>query len=236
MEKQDKSNTIRIIIMIIFCFAIVGISIFMIPVIKMLSSQEGRGKLKEIVESFGAWGPLMFVGIQVVQVVIAIIPGEPIEIIGGMLFGCFGGLFLCLAGILIGTVLIFYLVKWIGQPLVSVFVNSEKLKKYKILNDEKKLETLIFVLFLIPGTPKDALTYFVPLTKIRPKKYFVYSTIARIPSVISSTVVGTSIGKGKFAVSIIIFAITAAIGLVGILYNDKLFSNMKQKVKHKKKL
>ena len=130
---------------------------------------------------------MVFVLIQICQIVVAFIPGEPIEIISGMLFGSMMGFFLCMIGIVIGTVLVFYLVRWLGEPLVSAFVNSEKLKKYKILNDEKRLESLVFILFLIPGTPKDVLTYLVPLTKIRPKKYFVYSSIARIPSVIVIT-------------------------------------------------
>lgn len=229
MQKQNKKNTIKTIFLIIFLLAVIGMTIFMIPIIKMLPTTEGRQRLKELVESFGAWGEVAFLGIQITQVIIAFIPGEPIEIIGGMLFGTFGGLLLCLAGTLIGTVLIFYLVKWLGQSLVSVFVENEKLKKYKILNDEKRLETVVFILFLIPGTPKDALTYLVPLTKIKPSKYFILATIARIPSVISSTLVGSNIGKGNWLMSIIIFAATAAIGLVGILYNNRFISQKEQK-------
>lgn len=228
-NKKEDRKWAKYIGIIIFIIVMIGMTIFLIPVIKMLPTQEGRTKLKGIVESFGAFGPLMFILLQVVQIVIAIIPGEPIEIIGGMLFGGFFGFLLCMAGVLLGTVFIYYLVKWIGQPLVSAFVNSEKLSKYKILNDEKRLEALVFVLFFIPGTPKDALTYLIPMTKIKPSKYFLLATIARIPSIISSTFVGTNIGKGNWITSLVIFLITALVGFIGIKYNEKIVSKFKHK-------
>ena len=246
-KKLVKSKTILFTVLII---AIVA-AFFAVPFIRLLMTQEGRDKIKEVVlsvpilkllmtseglgiiqekvKSYGAFGSLIFIGLQVIQIVVAVIPGEPIEIIGGVLFGAFGGLFLCLIGSLIGTILVYYLVKWLGRHFVTSMVDNKKIHKLKILNDEKKLETLIFILFLIPGTPKDILTYFVPLTKIRPKKYFAYSTVARIPSIITSTFVGANIGKGHFLVSAIIFLITAAIGFVGILYNDRIVESIKSK-------
>ncbi len=233
MSNNENKKWVKYIGIIIFLVVMIGITIFLIPVIKMLPTEEGRTKLKGIVESYGAFGPLMFILLQVVQVVIAIIPGEPIEIIGGMLFGGFYGYLLCMAGVLLGTVFIYYLVKWIGQPMVSAFVNSEKLSKYKIFNDEKRLETLVFILFFIPGTPKDALTYLIPLTRIKPSKYFVYATIARTPSIISSTYVGTNIGKGNWKASIVIFLITALVGFIGIKYNDKIISRFRRKTNKK---
>ena len=228
-DKTEDKKWAKYAGIIIFLIVMIGMTIFLIPVIKMLPTEEGRTRLKDMVESYGAFGPLIFILLQVVQVVIAVIPGEPFEIIGGMLFGGFFGYVLCLAGVLIGTVFIYFLVKLIGQPLVSLFVNSEKLSKYKILNDEKRLETLVFILFFIPGTPKDALTYIVPLTKIKPSKYFLYSTLARTPSIISSTFVGTNIGKGHWGTGIIIFIVTAVVGFVGIKYNDAIIARFKQK-------
>ena len=82
---------------------------------------------------------------------------------------------------------------------------------------------LTFILFLVPGTPKDALlTHIIPLTKINPVKYFALSTIARIPSIVTSTFLGSSIGKGNILLSVIIFILTGALGIVGILYDNKM--------------
>lgn len=218
----SKSTVIRIIAFIVFVVAAIALTIFAIPLIKNLASEEGREIIRQKVESFGAFGWLMFLVLQFLQVIVALIPGEPIEIIGGILFGTFKGLFLCLLGLFLGTVAVYYLVKAIGAPLVHAFVSEEKINSMKFLKNTKRLEALIFVLFLIPGTPKDTLTYFVPLTKVEPWKFFLLSTLARIPSVVSSTLAGANIGNGNWLFTAIIFAATAAIGLVGIYYNEKL--------------
>lgn len=225
----SKSNVIRIIACVIFIGAAIAITVFTIPLIKNLLSESGREIIRLKVESAGAFGWLMFLGLQFLQVVVALIPGEPIEIIGGILFGTFGGMFLCLLGLFLGTVAVYYLVKAIGAPLVHAFVSEEKINSMRFLKNAKGLETLIFILFLIPGTPKDTLTYFVPLTNIRPWKFFILSTLARIPSVVSSTLVGANIGKGNWALTAVIFAATAAIGLVGIYYNEKLMKKAESK-------
>lgn len=229
MKKIDKKNIIRLIAVIIFIGIAITATILILPFINNIRTEEGRLAIQETVSNSGISGVFLFLGLQILQVVIALIPGEPIEIIGGILFGTFGGLFLCLIGLLLGTILVFYLVKAVGKPLIHAFVSEEKLNSFKFLNNQKKLETLIFILFLIPGTPKDTLTYIIPLTKIAPWKFFLLSTVARIPSVVTSTLAGNSIGEGNWLFSIIIFLITAAIGLVGIYFNNKLTNKLDKK-------
>lgn len=240
MNKDKARKIIQFIIMILFIIIMGVITYYLIPVIKSLPTQEGRIKLQQKVESYGVFAPGFYVLICIFQVVVAIIPGEPLEIVGGVLFGGFGGFILCLIGTVIGSISVYYLVKIIGRPLINVIMSREKYNKLKFLNNEKKLEIIIFMLFLIPGTPKDALTYFIPLTKIKPSKYFLYSSLARIPSIISSTIVGANLSKGNFTMGIVIFAITAGIGFIGILYNNKFMGDLKKKTKnikkHKKKV
>lgn len=231
MQKFDKKKIIQIVSLVIFIVVMLAATIFAIPLIKMLITDEGRGQLASTVKSYGALAPVIFVGLQIVQVVIALIPGEPFEIVAGILFGSIGGFILCLIGVMIGTVIVFYLVKLIGQPIVSAFVDNKKINNLKILNNEKNLETLIFILFLIPGTPKDAITYVVPLTKIKPMKYFILATLARIPAILSSTIVGSTIESGNWVLSVVIFIITGIIGLLGIFLNDKLMKRIRKSKK-----
>ncbi len=229
MNQDKKSKVIKILFIVIFFVVITALVVITIPLIKFISSDEGRIKLKEIVQSAGVFGPLVYIGFVVIQIIVALIPGEPIEILGGVLFGGITGFLLCLIGVFIGTIIIYFLVKKFGERLVASVIDIEKIQNMKFLNNEKKLETFVFILFLIPGTPKDALTYIVPLTKINPVKYFTYSTLARIPSVVSSTFVGSSISDGNFVMSIVILIITGAIGLVGILYKDKVIAHRRRK-------
>ena len=158
-------------------------------------------------------------GIQVLQIVVAFLPGEPIEIIMGVLYGSFGGLFTCLFGILLGSMIVYVLTKLIGIPFVKLFIDLDDLKKYKFLNDSKRLDLTVFILFFIPGTPKDALTYLAPFLPIKAKRFFLIATIARIPSVITSTILGHELIEGNYTNAIIVFVITALISIGGILFH-----------------
>ena len=111
------------------------------------------------VEQQGIWGPLTLIGIMALQVVIAIIPGEAVEIGAGYAFGAIPGMFLCLAGAAVGSVIIYGLTKSFGIRMVEAFISREKLQSLKFLQNTKKLNLLIFILFFIPGTPKDPVSY-----------------------------------------------------------------------------
>lgn len=222
MKKYRKSDIVRIILFIGFILIMIGVTIALLPHIKLLMTEEGRIEFQQKLNSFGIWKFVIFVLCQVLQIIFAFIPGEPFEIISGVMFGWLGGLFMCMIGILIGTACVYYLVKLLGRPFVNAIISEEKLKKFKFLNDSRKLELITFLLFLIPGTPKDALVYFVPFTTIKPSRFFTIATLARIPSVVSSVLVGSTLNGGNWVWSIIILLLTGAIGVIGIWYNSKL--------------
>lgn len=177
---HKKRNVIfaAVILAVVFCVT----SIAMIPLIRLLSSEEGQAIILQKMQTFGIFAPILFVLLQVAQVVIAVIPGGPVPIIGGLLFGEGIGLLLSMVGFFFGTVIVYYLVQKFGRPIVSLFVSEDKMQKYAYLATEKKLEVLVFALFLLPGLPKDALTYIVSFnTKIKPMRLFVLTTLARLP-------------------------------------------------------
>lgn len=233
--KQDKklSLIIKIIAIVIFFAITTALTIWLVPQIITLTDAAKRAQFMDKISSMGIGGWFAMLGIQVLQIVVALIPGEPIEIIAGFLYGGLGGLFTCLLGILIGSAIVFFLVKKIGYPLVNAFVSEEKMAKYKFLNDETKLELFTFILFLIPGTPKDVLTYIAGLTKIHPIKFLTIATLSRIPSIITSTYAGSSLGKGNFGLVILMFVIAAILGVAGIIINNK-FLNKQNKNADKK--
>jgi uncharacterized membrane protein YdjX (TVP38/TMEM64 family) len=157
--------------------------------------------------------------LQIAQIIVAIIPGEPIEILMGLMYGTVGGLLLTLLGIAIGQCAVFLAVRRFGIDFTGKFVNVNKFAELSFLRDDAKRDSLIFLLFFIPGTPKDILIYFAPFTGIPMAKFLVLSTFARIPSIVSSTWAGASLGEGDFAKTIVIFAITGVVGIGGILVN-----------------
>ena len=178
--------------------------------------------IKEYVDSLGIFGVFFMFFIQTVQVVLAFIPGEPIEIAAGALFGPVGGALLCLAGIGAGTFIIFLLVKTLGKDFVTRVIGSDKYARLKFLKDPAKRDILIFLLMFIPGTPKDVLTYFSPLSGISTVRFLLIASVARIPSVISSTYVGGTLAEGRYLHSAIVFLVVGAVSIGGIIIYNKI--------------
>lgn len=178
-------------------------------------------QFRDFVQSFGWSGRLVALGVQILQVIIALIPGEAVEIGLGYAFGAIEGTLICYAGNIIAATVIFMLTRKLGIKFVEIFVSREKIDEIRFINTEKKLKRTIFILFFVPGIPKDIVTYFVGLTKIKLHEFLILSSIARIPSVVSSTIGGSVVGDGNYLTAAIIFAITGAISLVCLLLYNK---------------
>lgn len=165
----------------------------------------------------GAWGPVIFVGLMTFQIIVAVLPGEPLEIAAGYTFGVWGGTALCMVGALLGSTLVFLFVRTWGRRAVDLIFPRKKLDSVSFLRDERKLNSLVFLLFAIPGTPKDIMTYAVGLTKMRLPVWLLISTFARIPSILTSTVGGDALGLQNYEFAIIVFAATLVLSGTGLL-------------------
>ena len=178
---------------------------------KNISTSEGQIDFKEKIDKLGILGFLILFGLEVAQIFFVIIPGEPLEILAGMCYGSIGGTIFITISVFLITTIIFWLVRKYGKKLIYESFNKEKVDKIensKIFKNPKKVELIMILLFLIPGTPKDLLVYIGGLLPVHPLKFILISTFARFPSVISSTLAGASIVKGNIKSSIIIYAIT----------------------------
>ena len=210
-------------IAIIAVAIIVGVLAYLIPVMKNLSRVEGQGAFKNKVNDSGFVGLLMLFGLQVAQVFLFILPGEPIEILAGMCYGGWGGLLFITVSVAIITTGIFFLVRKLGRKFVYDFCDEEKVKKIensKIFKNPKKVEWIMIILFMIPGTPKDLLVYIAGLLPVKPLRFILISTFARLPSVVSSTFAGNTLMKGDWQSSLVIYAITfLLVGVVVFIVN-----------------
>ena len=210
---------------LLIAFAVVFCAVITIfigkPLIEFAKEPE---KFQAWIDSFGIWGRLVFIGIIVLQVVIALIPGEPFEIAAGYAFGSIEGTLLCLAGIVLGSVIIFALVRKFGVKLVELFFPMEKINSLKFLKNKQRLNTIYFIVMCLPGTPKDLLSYFAGLTDMKITTWLLIATIARIPSVITSTIGGSALGSEQYVFAIIAFAATLALSGIGLLIYRKIQS------------
>ena len=224
--KKENEKLLKIIAAVLVAMIVVLLCIrYAVPLTRLLVTEEGRTELCERVEQFGFFAPVVFILLMALQIVIAFIPGGPLELVGGMLFGGKLGLLYTILGALLGTLTVYGLVKRFGRPLVNVFVNEEKMKKFRFLQDEKKLEFWVFFLFLIPGIPKDVLTYIIPLTPMRGKQFILLATLARLPALAASVLVGDSLAEGRYQMCVIICAVIAVLVFAGYQLKNRIMKD-----------
>ena len=229
MEKKKSLKIFKIILFTIVVIILTIITIYLFPVMRNLSTKEGQIAFKEKVTNSGIIGMLLLFIIQISQIFLFILPGEPIEILAGMCYGwIWGTIFIMVSSAIIAS-LIFMLVRKIGKQFVYDFSDEEKIKKIensKLFKNPKKIETVLFILFLIPGTPKDLLTYLSGLLPIKMSRFIVLSTIARIPSIVTSTIAGANIAVGDWRKAIILYILIVVIVAI-VLYIFNLFDKDK---------
>ena len=203
-------------------FLLLSLAIFWFvgkPFLAFVSKPE---KFRLWVDSHGIWGRLAFLGMMLLQVFVAIIPGEPLEIGAGYAFGAVEGTILCILGAGIGSALVFLFVRRFGVKAVEVFISQEKIRSVRFLNDPKRLYPLITIVFLLPGTPKDVLCYCAGLTPIRFRHFLWISSLCRLPSVVTSVLGGNALGSGNWQAAVWIFLATMAVSLIGLLIYKRI--------------
>ena len=190
-----------------------------VPMMQFVTEPE---RFRMWVERHGILGRLVYMLIVFLQVVIALIPGEPVEIAGGYAFGAIEGTLLYLGAAVLGSLVVFLLVRRFGIRLLEIFFSKEKIESLKILKTNRKRAVLFFLIFMIPGTPKDLLCYYAGLTDMKLGTFLLINVIGRLPALISSTVGGDALGMKSYTVAIIVFAVTILVSCIGYLIYSKI--------------
>lgn len=225
MEYERKRKWLAGISIAVVAVLVVLLTLFIWNWLRSFSQDDFR----DYIQSFGPLGWLVLLGLQFLQVFIALIPGELLETAAGYAFGPWVGTAICYVGVGLASSLIFALTRRYGVKLVEIFVARERINELRFLNTERKRNNLIFLLYFIPGTPKDLLTYFVGLTDIKLSQFLILSMIARIPSVISSTFGGHLLGEERYTGAIILYGVTGVVSAIGLLgYNMYLKKKQQQ--------
>ncbi|MDR2375433.1 MAG: VTT domain-containing protein [Treponema sp.] len=231
VDTKPKLSRRVLVFLGLFCVVTVVLCIFFWPFVQKLRDPVYREGFSRWVKLQGARGVLFLFGIQILQIIVAVIPGEPVEFIAGAAYGALYGLILCLAGCMIASSFIFALVRKAGLPLIIRFFGQEKLNRYVFLQDTRKTALVVFVIFLIPGTPKDMLSYVVPLSSLKLRAFVIITAFARIPSILSSTIMGDSVIKGNWGMFALVLLLIAALGLSGILFTERILGFLRRKTK-----
>lgn len=173
-------------------------------------------RLQAWVDERGFLAPVLMVLFVVVQIVVAVVPGEPLELGAGYAFGFWEGTALCLVGSLIGTCAVIALTRSVGVRIVELFFSRERIESISWLRSSRRLELVLLVCFLIPGTPKDIMTYAAGLTSCPASRIVAITTVGRIPSIVSSTMASAFAAQGDWAATAIVVGVTVVLVVAGI--------------------
>ena len=168
-------------------------------------------------DNFGIFDEVIFVIIRAAQTVVKFIPAEPLEIGSGYAWGAFFGMVYCILGNMIGTLAVFSLTKRFGQKIIELFLPVKNMKNLTIFKSSRNTYALFFLIYLIPGSPKDGLIYLAGMMSLKPIPYMIMTAVARIPSVLSSTLCGATLAEKQYLLSMLIFVITGILAVAGAL-------------------
>lgn len=211
--KKQKTIIIAVMAFLFIVFSVISIVVG-VPLARSASEPE---HFRAWIESLGLWGDFAYMALVMLQVVVAFIPGEPVEILGGYAFGVWHGTMLYLIGAFVGSVIVFLFVRKCGRAAAEIFFSKEKLDSLKILHTSPKRTLIFTVIFTVPGTPKDLLAYFAGLTDMKLSTWLLICSFGRIPSAITSTIGGSALGDGEYSSAVLTLIVTAALSLIGVL-------------------
>lgn len=237
MEEKHKSNVRRAVTVCAWFIAAVMV-LFLGGFIwyhwdslyAIFQSENAAAMLQEFIGGFGVWGALILILFQVGQIAIAFLPGEPIELASGMMYGGILGALLCLIGVLIGTYLVFFVVQKLGSGVIAAFHDESKVKKINklsVFRYSRNAELMTFILFLIPGLPKDFFTFIAPLTPISIHRFVLISTLGRAPGMLITTYAGISLLEGNYLLAVALYGVLGLCALIGVIFYRRMVKEEK---------
>lgn len=186
---------------------------------------ENPQMFRDFVEEHYVLGVITMLFMFIIQVILALIPGGLLEVACGYAFGSVVGSVIAVTGIMAGSALTLILVRKFGRKFAELFYPKEKLDSISILKNKRKRNILVFLVFLMPGTPKDLLTYVVGLTDMGIPMYLLITGIARTPAIVISTIGGDALGLENYKQSLMFLGVLVIFTLIGIFIYGKLHKN-----------
>lgn len=225
VKKIRKPSAKTLVIAGVIMAALVAlIAVFWQPLSQLFGDPD---RARQLVADAGPWGPLIFVAMQIAQVLVAPIPGQVTGFLGGLLFGWPLGFALTMIGAAIGFTLIFILARKLGRPFVERFVDKKILAKFDYLI-ESHGTLVFFLIFLLPAFPDDLICYIAGLTTIKIRTLVLISLLGRLPGNLLLSITGAGVAESNMQLVGIIVTVMVVIAAIGLTQRKKI----EQFVKH----
>jgi len=223
VEKSKKIVVNKILLAFLGLLVIIPVILYLPEILSLTMSID---RFRDFILSTGNLGPLIFMFFQILQTVIAPIPGEVIQIAGGYIYGVFFGSIYATAGMLLGAMMAFYFTRFLGGTFVENLLKKKKSRWMADMVDNKKFSIFLFIIFVIPGLPKDLFVYAAGLTTIKPLRFFMILLVARFPWLLASVSIGSNIYQKNYVSTIVISVVSVLAFILGLIYKDRLINKL----------
>ena len=224
-KTNKKKLVISIIKVIVLATIVIGIPIYIFIFYgDWLKSIESIDDVVQFLRNYESESMLVYIGLQILQIVISFIPGQAFQMAAGYLYGFWIALGLAMAGAIIGTAITFFLAKILGRDFLHILFGEEKMKYYIEKLNSKKAYTIVFLIYLIPGIPKDMVSYAAGVSEIHFKPFVILSAVGRLPGMIGCLLMGKMLESKNYTGFIIIAVIAIIAFVLCIIFKKKLQS------------
>lgn len=183
---------------------------------------KNRDEIRRWIHDRGTLGPLLFIGLQIAQVVVFLIPGEVTQLTGGFVFGFWMGCLFSVLGIGLGSFINYLIGKTFGRSFLRAILGEQRLLRAEAFFLDRKTTAGYLFLFLLPGLPKDALCYVAGMAKAPPVEFLAASLIARLPGIAGSSLIGTAAYAGQFSLALWLLAAASLVAIAGLIWRKPL--------------
>lgn len=220
---ENRRKRIAYIKLAILIFIIVGLPVILFFTCRdTLFNKEWLANLPEFIMQYKGYAAAVLTGIQILQVIICIIPGQPIQLAASYLFGVLKGYLISIGGAFIGAFIAFYIARALGKDSLEAIFGEEKVNDYhRKLNSGKGL-TAVLLIYLIPGVPKDLVAYVAGISDMRLRPFLIVSTIGRSPGMLGSLLTGYFISSRNYAAIGVLAVLTAVILIICFVKRKQL--------------
>lgn len=225
MDKKKRNRIMAIIKAIVFILIV-----FIIPLCIYLTHRDffamftSVSEIEEYVKQYKGYGAIVFIGAQIIQIIICVIPGQPFQFAAGYLYGWGIAILLSIAGAFIGSTITFYLAKLLGRDAMHLFFGDKKAMEYVEKIDSPSGFLVLFILYFIPGFPKDAVSYLAGLSQLKWAPFIVITTAARIPAMFGSILVGTFISTKQYNLVAVVVIVVIIVSILSFRHKDTVLS------------
>lgn len=231
MQQKDKNckrrNILRRIISVIqlaiLAFLVLGIPLYVYFYHReLIDNFRNLDAINAFLHQYQTASIFAYIGLQIMQIIISVLPGQALQFAAGYAYAFWLGYLYSIIGVALGTTITFYLAKLLGKNAICVIFGEEKLNEFVELLNSKRAYTIMFVIFLIPGIPKDILTYAAGISATRLKPFLLLSLVGRTPAMMGSIMMGSMFNKGSYTGLIILASIAVIACIIGILKRKKI--------------